>query len=285
MGAPTRDNFVEQVIEIIRSRFPLVKVARSPLQSFTILINGAPTGLENLYRMSMLRPEDTRRQVERWVVELLRAAEGSPDRGGSFEELKERILPMVVSNAPRDVSGTPTIPESLVTQSIVHKLNVAYAVDNDRTISYIPRPQFEKWHITMDELHDTAVDNLIKRSQTMQAHAAKDDADHVTLMLFQSMDGYDASRILLPALHDRLKEHLGSPFAAGIPNRDILLCFRHDPALIRRLREQIQTDYLSMPHQITDALFLVTPDGIAPLEDETAGPPNLTPPTPDDDEE
>jgi hypothetical protein len=80
------------------------------------------------------------------------------------------------------------------------------------------------------------------------------------------MDGYDASRILLPMLHDRLREYLGSPFAAGIPNRDILLCFRNDEETVDRLREQIGKDYRQMPYQVTDKLMLVTADGIAPRD-------------------
>ena len=77
------------------------------------------------------------------------------------------------------------------------------------------------------------------------------------------MDGYDASRVLLPTLHEKLREHLGSPFAAGIPNRDILLCFRNDDETVGRLREQIAEDHRQMPHGVTDKLLLVTPDGIA----------------------
>jgi len=83
------------------------------------------------------------------------------------------------------------------------------------------------------------------------------------LILFQTLDGYDASRVLLPDLHERLREHLGSPFSAGIPNRDILLCFRNEEATVSRLRPQIERDYEQMPHQITSKLLLITADGIA----------------------
>ena len=97
----------------------------------------------------------------------------------------------------------------------------------------------------------------------MAAHAAEDDDGEVNLILFQTMDGYDASRLLLPTLHDRLREYLGSPFGAAIPNRDMLLCFRNDDATVKRLRKQVAADYRSMPHQVTDRLLLVTADGIA----------------------
>ena len=73
-----------------------------------------------------------------------------------------------------------------------------------------------------------------------EAEAAQDEEGRVNLILFQTMDGYDASRVLLPTLHDRLREYLGSPFAAGIPNRDILLCFRNDDETVARLRDADQ---------------------------------------------
>ena len=103
----------------------------------------------------------------------------------------------------------------------------------------------------------------MSRSESMSAHAAQDDDGRINLILFQTGDGYDASRLLLPTLHERLREHLGSPFAAGIPNRDILLCFRNDEETVARLKDQIADDYRQMPHQVTDKLLLVTADGIA----------------------
>jgi uncharacterized protein YtpQ (UPF0354 family) len=106
----------------------------------------------------------------------------------------------------------------------------------------------------------------VKRSESMSAHAAQDDDGKINLILFQTMDGYDASRVLLPNLHEKLREHLGSPFVAAIPNRDILLCFRNEPETVERLREQIETDHRRMPHGVTERLLLVTPDGIAPMD-------------------
>ena len=118
-------------------------------------------------------------------------------------------------------------------------------------------------NLSIEDLHRTAIDNLVARSEAISAHAAQDENGNVNLILFQTMDGYDASRILLPTLHERLKEHLGSPFAAGIPNRDILLCFRNDPETVDSLRDQINSDYRTMPHQVTNKLLLVTADGTA----------------------
>ncbi len=257
MDALSREKFVEQVFLHVRYKFPLVKVGRAQ-QSFSVKINGHLATLENLYRACCLHPDDVLRHIERWVVELLRASEGGPDRKASFKDLKDRILPLVL---PAEKAGPA---ESTVTQPLIDGLVIGYAIDSDRTIAYITRAQFEAWRISIDQLHETAIENLVARSEAINAHAAEDEKGRVSLILFQIMDGYDASRLLLPSLHARLREHLGSPFAAGIPNRDILLCFRNDEATVERMREQIKSDYRSMPHQVTERLLLVTADGIAP---------------------
>jgi hypothetical protein len=256
MSDLTREQFVEQVVGHVKVKFPLVKIAAGE-QPFTLRVNGQLAGLENIYRMATLRPEERLHHIDRWMVELLRAAEGTPDRFGTFEELKDRILPMVLpSHAAEQFRGT-------VNTVLVEGLMVAYAIDQDRTISYIPLERFKDWHISEEDLHQLAIDNLVARSDSLAAHAAEDENGEVNLILFQTMDGYDASRILLPTLHDKLRSYLGSPFGAAIPNRDMLLCFRNDEETVGRLARQVAEDYRQMPHQVTDQLLLVTADGIA----------------------
>jgi uncharacterized protein YtpQ (UPF0354 family) len=257
MSELSREQFIQRVIEHVRVKFPLVKLARGE-QQFSMNVNGNLAPLENLYRVSLLRPEDLERHVDRWMVELLRAAEGTPDQSGEYEQIKDRILPMVLSAATTELKT-----DAMVTQPLIDGLIVAYALDSDRTISYIPRALFDEWKMSVDDLHAVAIKNLVAKSEAINAHAAQDENGAINLILFQTMDGYDASRILLPTLHERLREHLGSPFAAGIPNRDILLCFRDDEETVNRLKAQIAEDFRQMPHQVTDKLLLVTQDGIA----------------------
>ena len=256
----TRERFIEEILKVVPAKFPLVRLARGQ-GSFSLRVNGSEHNLEDLYRMTVLHPDDMRHHIERWIVELIRAGEGSPDREGSFEELKDRILPMVLSQKDVDNRHRQTM-----TQPLVSGLWVAYAIDSQRSICYVPKVQFESWGISTDELHETALDNLVSRSESMPAQAAQDEEGRTSLILFQTGDGYDASRVLLPTLHDRLREHLGSPFVAAIPNRDILLCFRNDDETLSRLKEQIEEDFERMPHQVTDRLLLVTPDGIAAMK-------------------
>ena len=251
----SRESFVRQVLDIVQAKFPLEQIVTAE-QPFSLRINGHVASLENLYRMTQLKPDDLRHQAERWVVELLRAAD-APDETANLDQVRDRVLPMIIPEAGFSAGGA-------VSRPLVAGLAVAYAVDNDRTITYVAPPRFKEWGISVDELHDLAVANLVARSEEMNAHAAQDDDGKVNLILFQTMDGYDASRLLLPTLHEKLREYLGSPFAAAIPNRDILLCFRNDEATVDKIRPQVAADYDRMPHQITEKLLLVTLDGIAP---------------------
>ncbi len=259
MQQVTREQFAQNVIDMVRSRFPLVRIARAE-QSFSIRLNGRTASLENLYRMFQLSPDELKRQVERWAVELLRDSEGTPDRFASFDEVREKLMPMVVSAELAELRQA-----NIVTQPLVDGLAITYVLDGDRTIAYLPNEVPARWGKTIDELHALALENLVRQSQSIQAHAAQDEDGAVNLVLFQTLDGYDATRILLPTLHDKLRELLGSPFAAAIPNRDILLCFRSEGETLSRITSQVKQDYRTMPHQVTDRLFLVTADGIAPL--------------------
>jgi uncharacterized protein YtpQ (UPF0354 family) len=260
MVIPPRDEFPAWVMKLVKAKFPLVKMATGK-EGFALTVNGHLASLENLYRIVTLRAEEAQTHVNRWVVELLRAGEGTQDQEGTFEQLKDRLLPLVLSTEGAESRGP-----QLVTQPLIEGLTVAYAIDNDRTIAYLNRGHFDAWNMPLEELHDTAMENLLSRSESMNGHAAQGDDGKINLVLFQQMDGYDASRILLPTLHEKLREHLGSPFAAAIPNRDILICFRHEPQMLEKLKTQIADDYRQMPHQVTDKLFLITADGIAPLE-------------------
>jgi hypothetical protein len=256
MDDPARERFVNEVLDLVGRRFPLVKIARAD-QPFSMSVNGNVASLENLYRIANLRPQDAHRQVERWIVELLRAAEGAPDLDGPFERISHRILPMVVP----DKGDRQRLA---VSQPLIDGLAVAYGLDNDRTIAYVTFARLQKWGIDIDALHQTAMENLLHRSETINANAAQDETGEIYLIIFQTLDGYDASRILLPNLHDKLRQHLGSPFAAAIPNRDILLCFRNDDETVEKLRPQVHSAFHQMPHELTDQLMLITADGIAP---------------------
>jgi uncharacterized protein YtpQ (UPF0354 family) len=260
----SREQFIEQVFDVVRKRFPLVKITRSA-EPFSLRLNGRVVGLENLYRSAVQRQDESVHMIERWAVELIRAAEGTPDRNADFGDVKDRIMPVLLTAEHFEAAG-----DSMVGTPIIEGLYVAYVIDGDRTIAHIPGSQFSKWGVSLDDLHECAIENLVNVSQQLAADAAQDETGQVNLILFQKGDGYDSSRLLLPTLNERLRAHLGSPFLAAIPNRDILICIRYDSQILASVRAQVAQDFRTMPRQITERLFIVTADGLAPYAEPAA---------------
>src|SRR5262249_33617418 len=155
----------------------------------SLRVNGQIASLENIYRSSVLQPEQMNQFVQQWMLELIRAGEGQPDLQASYDELKDRILPMVLRE--------DAAQQGIVSQTVVSGLVVTYVVDRPRTIWYIAQSTFERWNISLDALHETAINNLISRSQAIAAQAAQDEDGQINLILFQTSDGFDSSRILL----------------------------------------------------------------------------------------
>src|SRR4051812_282031 len=96
MASLTREQFVQQVIEVAKDKFPAAKVARAGSESFSLKVNGQIASLENLYRSAVLQPKQMKVFIEQWMLELVRASEGTPDMNAGFEELADRIMPVVM---------------------------------------------------------------------------------------------------------------------------------------------------------------------------------------------
>ena len=79
-------------------------------------------------------------------------------------------MPVVISAGRRDVAG-----KQMVQQQILEGLFVGYAIDSKHTISYIPQELFDSWKISIDDLHEVALENLVTKSAVLQAQAVPDD--------------------------------------------------------------------------------------------------------------
>jgi uncharacterized protein YtpQ (UPF0354 family) len=200
-----------------------------------------------------------RQLVERWALDLLRRDEGVPDLPQSFDDVRANLMPLL--HGPQTADGDD---QQRVCRPLVADLTVVYSIMTEPSAP-VTAPMLQRWGIDADELHQAALANLVARSEAVVAQAAADASGRISLIQFQSRDGYDASRLLLPTLHDRLREHLGSPFGAGVPTRDLLLCFRNTEEVRQRMRQPIRDGYRHMPEQLTEQLLLVTADGIAQM--------------------
>ena len=70
-------------------------------------------------------------------------------------------------------------------------------------------------------------------------------------------DGYDAARLLLSGLHNRLASQLGRNFYVATPARDMFVGLSASPEpFIHRLRDRVQQDFRRLPYPISPHFFL-----------------------------
>ena len=109
MSTPlSREQFVEQVLADRAERFPLVKIAPRRASRSRCSVNGARrVAGEPVPRRPCCTRTRLKHHIERWVVELLRAAEGTPDQAAIVRGAEG---PHPADDPARDEDGSAPSP-------------------------------------------------------------------------------------------------------------------------------------------------------------------------------
>ena len=164
---------------------------------------------------------------------------------------------------------------TVVHEDWINGLAIGYVLEEGESIEREPAQRtivhadLARWGIDEEELHEQAVQNLVlySREHSMQGQRA----EGFMMLRLANPDRHNAARILLPELHRKLREHLGTTFYAAMPARDILIAFSSaDEEMLAHLRRDLEHDYRNAERPLSPKVFQVTPDGIAgdPLDAE-----------------
>lgn len=265
-GMLSHEEFLTAAIDVARQLRPEATIQRG--EAFNLLLDGQVVFLENVYRKAAAEPAACRRLLAEFLGRVPDAAEMAR-AVPPYPQVQRRILPQIF---PRDklVGQDGVLP--LVTADFPNDTVVVYVIDEPEAYRSIRTMDLQRWSVDAETVHRQALENLTQRSTGVRVNALPDEQGNILAAIFQEGDSYDSSRLLLPGLHENLRPVLGSPFLAGIPNRDFLICFRSGAgALHERLAGQIAEDHARMPYPISEKLFLVTADGVAAYRDELPG--------------
>ena len=248
--------FSEQVLRILKRLNPAGEVdLAGPMD---LVYNGRHLSLSNLYRMVCCDPE---RGVEIVDEFLDRMAEG--DSIGSvampLELARPRIMPRIQPEA---------IFERLDRQQVAHVPYVngtviVFVIDMPRLTVSITTEQVLRWGITVEDLDLWSRENLQGYTPDLKVQFIEgQDGGRAAVLSVQ--DGYDAARLLLGTLYERLAPELRGDFFVATPARDLFLALTSKPeSFVDRLRKRANRDFRRLPYPITDDLFVVTRDGVA----------------------
>jgi uncharacterized protein YtpQ (UPF0354 family) len=247
--------FTESVAKAFRRLIDKVHVKiTGPME---IAVEGRRVDLEDLHRATLHGQEAADELVQRFVDAYLGTVrlEQTPL---PFELARGHVLPRI--QPLRFFKGRR--PDLLATQAFVNDTVILYVIDLNNSLTPVTLEQLIRWGVSVEELDETARMNLAEHEPDLEVKVFH--GDDGAAAVFNTGDGYDASRLLLGHLHEKLAPELGREFLVAIPTRDVFIAFPLQPAdFADRLHKRVRVDYKKLPYPITDDLFLVARDGVA----------------------
>ncbi|HLG13421.1 MAG TPA: DUF1444 family protein [Blastocatellia bacterium] len=253
----TPEQYKQHVLTLLRAAFPESSFEDSP-DPFIITCGDAQIGLQNLYSVytgqRLEAPERDAHIHEHFsnLIETLRERQHAESL--TWEEARDKLR--VQFSRTEIASGMPVL-----SYAFTDELSVVLVLDLPRAYSFVRHADRERWNVTEEVLYEQAVSNLEAASVGIEIHGTEGPD---RLLAIQTMDGYDAARLLTPGLRQLAIEHLGEPCSAAIPNRDfIILWSRSNTKEFQGfVREKVAQDFASQPYPLTSAIFVVTGEGV-----------------------
>lgn len=172
----------------------------------------------------------------------------------SYPALSARIFPMLKPIAMLASVRERNLP-MIVYRDFLADLMITYVVDEPQSVTFLNEQHLEHWGVSAQDLHEQALQNLRQRTLG-QVEYVTTGAGEQRLFIFNSQDGYDATRLLLSEILAEWARQLPGRIVIGIPNRDFLVAFSDaNDEILRSVAMQIQADAAGREYGLTDQLF------------------------------
>lgn len=144
--------------------------------------------------------------------------------------------------------------ETLVSRPFAGDLSVVYVADAPAIMRYITGADLRAQGWTREQLDEVALENLRERAN--RTMFTQTNQGMQTAFISATGDGYDAARILLPALHQLLAQRLWGRLLFGVPTRDILVIIGDgDPSYVKQVAARVRNDFESRPFPLSPHLY------------------------------
>ncbi len=172
----------------------------------------------------------------------------------SYEALSPRIFPMLKPIAMLATVRERNLP-MIVYRDFLADLMITYVIDEPRSVTFINEQHLEQWGVSAQDLHELALGNLRQRTVERVDYVTTGEGEQ-RLFIFNSQDGYDATRLLLSEILAEWARLLPGRIVIGIPNRDFLVAFSDaNDEILRSVAMQVQADAAGREYGLTDQLF------------------------------
>ncbi len=229
-----------------------------------LLVNGRRLDLENLYRMVNHEPARGSEIVEHYLDQLF-AGDVAQVSSMPLDFAKSRIMPRI---QPESIFRHLD-REQVAHVPFVNNTVIVFVTDLPQMTVSITTEQLVRWKVCVEEVEEIARQNLDGYAPELELQLVESKEGGRAALISQH-DGYDAARLLLSGLHQRLCNRLGGDFYVATPARDMFVAMSLDPApFVSRLRDRVDHDFRRLPYPITSDLFYVTRDGVCGTVEES----------------
>jgi hypothetical protein len=248
--------FAEAVAQMLRQLQPGYAV--DLVGPRELLVNGRRLDLENLYRMVNHEPVRGKEIVEHYLDQLF-AGDSMQLTSMSLEFARPRIMPRIQPvSIFRHLSR-----EQVAHVPFVNNTVIVFVTDLPQMTVSITTEQLVRWKLTAEELEEISRQNLESYAPELEIQVVESKEGGKAAIMSQH-DGYDAARLLLDGLHDRVAPQLGGDFYVATPARDMFVAISPGPeTFLKRLHSRVEHDYKRLPYPISPDFFYVTRDGVA----------------------
>jgi uncharacterized protein YtpQ (UPF0354 family) len=247
--------FTQAVVKYLHKQWPTRRI--DTLGPLKLAVADQLVDLQDLYRVCKHSAEDAAVILQEFVDEII-TAEQMHAVPLPFEVVRNKLMPRI---QPIDYF-IDRRADLIAHQPYVNDTVILYVIDINQMPTPVTTEQLVRWGISPEELDELARNNLAAAQPELEIQLY--ESEHHPAALLSAGDGYDASRLLLSQLHDRLAPELGRDFLVAIPSRDVFIAFPPGPShFVERLKKQVEVDFEQLPYPITSRLFLVTRDGVA----------------------
>lgn len=231
-----------------------------------LLIDGRRLDLDNLYRMVNHEPTRGKEIVEHYLDQLF-TGEAMQLASMTLDFARPRIMPRI---QPESIFEHLT-REQVAHVPFVNDTAIVFVTDLPHMTVSITTEQLIRWGVCVDEVEQIARENLDGYAPDLEVQLVESKEGGRAAILSQH-DGYDAARLLLSGLFDRLAPQLGRNFYVATPARDMFVALSHGPdPFVHRLRERVAMDFKRLPYPITPDFYYVTRDGVAGTKEVEGG--------------
>lgn len=158
----------------------------------------------------------------------------------------------------------------IVCSDFPSRIRIGYVLREGGAYSYVLRDDFQRFGMTVPELHEFAVANLSALPTGRMTLAEPDGGSEGFIA---ADDNFAAARILLPESRTMLASRLGDPFLVTLPHRDSCFCWSLTQPSERQVQHAAEAleDFINDDYCLTPDILLATINGFSLYKEQNCG--------------